>query len=140
VIAYFDTSALISLLVDEPTSPVVGGVWDEATRVTSVRLLYPEARAALAQAQRKGRLTRRQLKVAVTQLESLDRQLDHVEVTAILAARAGELAEEVAIRGDDAVHLAAAESIADQDLVVVAGDGALRSAAHTLGHATARLD
>ena len=140
MIAYYDTSALIPLLIDEPSSPVVGRIWDTATRVSSVRLLYPEARAALAQAQRMGRLTRRQLRVAVTQLESLDRQLDHVEVTALLAARAGELAEEVAIRGYDAVHLAAAESIADQDLVVVAGDGALRSAAHRLGMATARLD
>jgi len=140
MIAYFDTSALIPLLVEEPTSASVARLWDDATRVASVRLLYPEARAALAQARRVGRLTSRQLSTAVTGLESLDRQLDHIEVTAHLAARAGELAESAALRGYDAVHLAAAESVADTELVVVAGDLALRSAAHTLGLAIATLN
>ena len=69
-------------------------------------------------------------------LELLDQHVDHVEVTAELAARAGELAEAVAMRGYDAVHLAAA----DGDLIVVAGDLALRSAAHQLGLATATLN
>lgn len=137
MIAYFDTSALIPLLVEEPTSTAVAGLWDEATRVVSVRLIYPEGRAALAQARRMGRLTANQLKSAVAELAALDRQLDHVELTAALAARAGQLAEDHALRGYDAVHLAAAESIADTELVVVAGDQALRSAAQALGFATA---
>jgi len=38
------------------------------------------------------------------------------------------------------LHLAAAELIADEDLVVVAGDQDLRSAAQALGLATANLD
>jgi predicted nucleic acid-binding protein len=140
MIAYFDTSALSPLLVEEPTSASVALLWDSANRVASVRLLYPEARAALAQARRVGRLTPRQLSRAVADLESLDQQLDHIEVTAHLAMRAGALAESSALRGYDAVHLAAAESITDSELVVVAGDLALRSAAHTLGLATATLD
>ena len=139
MIAYFDTSALIPLLVEEPTSRVVARFWDDATRVVSVRLLYPEARAALARAGHMERLTSNQLRKAVDDLEALDRQLDHVEVTAHLATRAGELAEAVALRGYDAVHLAAAESIADQELVVVAGDLALRTAAGTLGLTTVVL-
>lgn len=139
MIAYFDTFGVIPLLVEEPTSVAAARFWDQAARVVSVRLLYPEARAALAQARRNGRLTARQLSTAVSELESLDRQLDHVEVTADLAARAGALAETAALRGYDALHLAAAESIADADLVVVAGDVALRSAAHALGLATATL-
>ena len=139
MIAYFDTSALIPLLVEEPTSPVVAQFWDDATRVASVRLLYPEARAALARAARMERLTSNQLRKAVDDLEALDRQLDHIEVTAQLATRAGELAEAVALRGFDALHLAAAESIADQELIVVAGDDALRSAADGLGFNTAVL-
>jgi predicted nucleic acid-binding protein len=84
-------------------------------------------------------MTSHQLQAAVNDLEVLDRQLDHVEVTAQLAMRAGELAEAVALRGYDALHLAAAQSIADEELVVVAGDLALRTAAGELGLATAVL-
>jgi uncharacterized protein len=49
VIADFDTSALIPLLIEEPGSVRAGRVWDVADHVTSVRLIYTEARAALAQ-------------------------------------------------------------------------------------------
>lgn len=140
MIAYFDTSALIPILVEESSSPTATRLWDDAMRVVSVRLLYPEARAALAQAQRMGRLTSRQLRSAVADLESLDRQVDHVEINEVLAARAGALAESVALRGYDAIHLAAAESITDAEMVLVAGDLALRSAAHVIGLATATLN
>jgi hypothetical protein len=139
MIAYFDTSAMLPLLIEEPTSAMATRLWDGASRVASARLIYPEARAALAQAQRMGRLTARQLSSAVRGLDSLDRQLDHVELTEPLAARAGDLAEDHALRGYHAVHLAAAELIADDDLVVVAGDEPLRWAAHSLGLATANL-
>lgn len=139
MIAYFDTSAVVPLLIDEPNASVASRLWDDATRVVSVRLMYPEARAALAQAQRMGRLTVGQLAAAVDALESLDTQLDHVEVSPALAARAGALAETAALRGYDAVHLAAAESIRSAEVVVVAGDTALGAAAQTMGMATARL-
>jgi predicted nucleic acid-binding protein len=140
MIAYFDTSALIPLLIEEPASAAAAQLWDGAGRVVSVRLLCPEARAALAQAHRMGRLSSRQLRSAVSGMESLDRQLDHIELTEPLAARAGQLAEDYELRGYDALHLAAAELIADEDLVVVAGDQDLRSAAQALGLATANLD
>jgi len=137
--AYFDTSAVIPLLVEEQASSVVTELWEAATRLVTVRLLYPEARAALARARRDGRLDGRRHRVAVDGLDRLDAQFDHVEVTAELAARAGELADTEALRGYDAVHLAAAELVADDDLVVVTGDTALRAAAHRLGLATAVL-
>ncbi len=139
MIAYFDTSAIIPLLVTEPTSDAVAEWWMRASRVVSVRLLYPEARAALARAHREGRLTARQHRTTVSELGRLDAQLDHVEVTGHLAVRAGELAEEEALRGYDAVHLAAAETIADNELVLVTGDQTLRAAAHHVGIATAVL-
>ena len=56
MIAYFDTSALLPLLIDEPGSERAGRLWDEADHVVSVRLIYVEARAALAQARRLERL------------------------------------------------------------------------------------
>ena len=60
MIAYFDTSAVIPLLIEEPASAGAVRLWDEATRIVSTHLLYPEARSALARAQRVGRLSEAQ--------------------------------------------------------------------------------
>jgi uncharacterized protein len=137
VITYFDTSALVPLLIAEPGSPAARQLWDGATRVASVRLVYPEARAALAQARRAGRLTARQLRTAVRSLDDHCSQLDLVEVSEQLANHAGELAEQHELRGYDAVHLAAALLIDDPDLVLAAGDLDLLAAATASGLATA---
>jgi predicted nucleic acid-binding protein len=101
--------------------------------------VYPEGRAALARARGLGRLTARQLRSAVRELDARYDELDLVEVDDHLARRAGELAETHALRGYDSVHLAAAERIHDSDLVVVAGDGALLAAAHAEGMSTAAV-
>lgn len=66
-------------------------------------------------------------------------QLDLVEIDGELARRAGELAEAHALRGYDAVHLAAAVRLRDPELVVVAGDEGLLAAARDEGMATAPL-
>jgi uncharacterized protein len=139
VIAYFDTSAVVPLLIAESGSARAASLWDGADRVVSVRLLYPEARAALAQAERLGRLTARQLRAAVAELESLFEEIDLVEVDGALARRAGELAEVRHLRGHDAVHLAAADRVHDPGVVVIAGNGALLEAAAAEGMAVAAL-
>jgi uncharacterized protein len=59
VIGYLDTSAFVPLLVAEPGSPACRRFWDDADTVVSCRLLYVEAAAALAQAQRMARLDAR---------------------------------------------------------------------------------
>jgi len=140
VIAYFDTSAIVPLLVAEPGSARAASLWDGADRVVSARVAYPEGRAALAHAQRLGRLTSRQLRIAVTDLDIWFDQVDVMEIDERLAHRAGELAEAHRLRGYDAVHLAAAERLGDgPDLVVVAGDGALLKAASAEGIAVAAI-
>ena len=139
MIAYFDTSAVVPLLIAEPGSDRAAMLWDGADRVVSVLLLYPEARAALAQAERLGRLTARQLRDAVTELDSLFEEIDLIEVDLTLARRAGELAEVRQLRGYDAVHLAAADRVRDPDVVVIAGDSALLDAAAAEGMAVAEL-
>jgi predicted nucleic acid-binding protein len=133
VIAYFDTSAVVPLLVAETGSVRAAALWDGADRVVSARLIYPEARAALAQARRLGRLTARQLRGAVSEFDSRYEELDLVDVDDVLARRAGDLAETYGLRGYDAVHLAAAERVRDADLVVVAGDRSLLEAATAAG-------
>ena len=139
MIAYFDTSAVIPLLVEESGSELAANLWSQADRILSARILYPECRAALAAARRSGRLSTGQLRRTVGELSNLVEQLDHVEITEHLAYSAGELAEKHSLRGYDAVHLAAAELAADEDLVLVAGDGELLRAAATIGLNTARI-
>lgn len=133
MIAYFDTSAIVPLVIDEASTELCNRIWTESTRVVSVRLLYPEASAALAMAERMGRLTRAQLTAAVNELDSIMTQIDLIEVTSDLAQSAGDLAREHGLRGYDAVHLAAARSVADGELVLVTGDAALAAAARSLG-------
>lgn len=137
MIAYFDTSALIPLLIDEPGSSRAGRVWDLADHVASVRLIYTEARAALAQAARLGRLVSADLAPTLDGLERLYGQLDLLEVDDLLVRRAGELAQLHALRGYDALHLAAAERVQGETTIVVTGDSDLVAAASTLGLAVA---
>ena len=137
MIAYFDTSAVVPLLVDEATTELCSRLWNESTRVVSVRLVYPEARAALAQARRLGRITRSQLAEAVAELDSLVDQIDIIELGADIARSAGDLAEQHGLRGYDSVHLAAALAVADDELVLVTGDAELATAAMSAGIAVA---
>lgn len=137
MIVYFDTSAVIPLIIDEPTSATCERLWNEAARVVSVRIMYAEARAALAMAKRIGRLTSRELTPAVKLLDTLVDQLDTVEITETLVFNAGVMAQEHGLRGYDAVHLAAALAVADEDAVLVTGDHQLSAAATRLGLAVA---
>lgn len=100
--------------------------------------LIAEARAALAQAARLGRVAEDDLAVAIEELGSLYDQLDLLEVDDLLVRRAGELAQRFALRGYDGVHLAAAERVQNGTTVMVAGDGDLCAAAEGIGLAVAR--
>lgn len=128
MIAYFDTSAVIPLLVDEPGSETALSVWLGAESVVSTRLLYAEAGAALVRAARLDRLTPRALDQALGELDGIWSQLFVVEIDDILVRTAAALARQHSLRGYDAVHCSAALRIAGPDTVAVAGDGDLISA------------
>lgn len=89
---------------------------------------YPEARAALASAERAGRITSSELDRSNSRLNQLWAQLQVVELDEQLAFSAGELAEGYALRDLDAVHLATAFALRDESLVVATWDAELRSA------------
>jgi predicted nucleic acid-binding protein len=139
LIVYFDTSAIVPIVIDEPSSTVASRLWDEADRVVSSRLVYVEGRAALAMAHRLGRIDEPGLREAVYSLESLHDQLDLIEVTEGLLREAGGFAEQLSLRGYDAVHLASARLVDDAEMVLAAGDQSLLAAARALGVATADL-
>jgi len=136
VIAYFDTSALVPLLVEEPSSPACRRLWDEADEVLTVRIAYVEAAAALAAAARLGRLGDRALRATRRGLADLWSQLGVIEVDQMLVERAAEIAGRLALRGYDAVHAAAAEQLSDPQLVAGAGDRRLLEAWRDLDLAT----
>jgi predicted nucleic acid-binding protein len=139
VTAYFDTSAVVKLVIRERGSTEALEVWEAAGTAVSSVLMYPEARAALKKARRERRLTDAQLRLAVTAFGALWQQVDRVVVSASLATRAGVLAHEYDLRGYDSVHLASAEMVAEPRLVFVAADADLCAAAQRLGLAVAAV-
>jgi uncharacterized protein len=139
LIVYFDTSAIVPIVIDEPSSPAAARLWDEADRVVSSRLVYAEGRAALAMACRLKRIDERQLRAVVEDFEVLTRQIDVVEVTENLVLQAGALAEQFDVPGHDAVHLASARLIDDPDVVLASADAHLLAAAQQLGISVAPL-
>jgi predicted nucleic acid-binding protein len=139
VIAYFDTSAVIPLLVLEAGSEAAAELWNAADRVVSVRLVYAEARAALARAGAMGRLDDDDLAEAVRLFEAVYDEVDLIEIDDALVRDAGDLAQSLGLRGYDAVHLAGARRVQEDDLVVVGGDRALLAAAHKSGMAVAAV-
>ncbi len=127
------------LLVEEVGSERANLLWNQADRVAAVRLIYAEGRAALGMAYRLACIDLEALRTAVHELDQLYKQIDIIEVTDNLVQRAGALAEDYSLRGYDAIHLAAAETLCDEDVVLVAGDGSLCNAAEILGLNIARI-
>ncbi|MGL5849863.1 MAG: type II toxin-antitoxin system VapC family toxin [Phycicoccus sp.] len=136
MILYVDTSALVPLLVDEPSSVACGEVWDAADRVVVTRLAYVEACAALGRARQLGRITRAQVDQARTLLDELWSVADVVEIDRALMALAAGLAVDHELRGFDATHCAAALAVDDIALVAASGDRRLLEAWHAEGLAT----
>jgi predicted nucleic acid-binding protein len=137
VIVYFDTSAFVPLLVQEPGTPTSSELWESADEVVTSRLLFVEAAAAVARARRLGRITARHHRHAVGSLADLWRDFRVVEIDDVVAGRAAELSERCALRGYDAVHCASAERIDAPDLVVASGDKEVLAACAELALATA---
>ena len=133
MIAYFDTSALIKLIIEEAGSESAKQLWDASASTFGGRLVYPGGRAALASARRGGRLSAAGLRSAKARLAELWDQILVVELSAQVADAAGDLAERYALRGYDAVHLASALTIKDMDRVFVTWDRDLSLAAARAG-------
>ncbi len=131
MITYVDTSSLLKLLIEEPGSELAGRLWDTADALASVPLVVVEARAALAAAERGARLTAAQHVEAKSELSVLLDELTMVAITDDLVAQAAEFADREALRGYDAVHLAAAVKVGAD--VLTSADTALCTAAERCG-------
>ena len=132
-LVYFDSSALVKLVVEEPGSDLVAELWDGCDAALSSRLAYPEVRAALAAAARNHDLDEDGLAAAKLAWEEFWGAVRPVELTAELERVAGELSEQHALRGADAVHLASALVVHAPDLLVAVWDGRLRAGGTAAG-------
>ncbi len=127
MITYVDTSTLLKRLLEEDGSARADVIWESADVLVSAALVVVESRAALAAAERGGRLTVREHRSVKAGLVDLLEEVAIVEVTVELVAVAADLAEEEALRGYDAVHLAAALEVGAQ--ILTTSDSALCAAA-----------
>lgn len=133
---YFDTSGLVKLVLAEDDSALAVELWNETPAKASSELAYPEGRAGLASARRAGRVSRADHRLALEAFERFYGALFLVGVTSTLTRRAGDLADELALRGYDAVHLASAISLG-AETTLVTWDGDLARAASGAGCAVA---
>lgn len=101
--------------------------------LTVGRIAYPEARAALASAERAARITALELDDARSRLNRLWAQMQIVELDEPFTSSAGDIAESHALRGFEAVHLATAAALEDESLIVATWDADLRGAALNAG-------
>jgi predicted nucleic acid-binding protein len=134
VILYLDTSSLLKLYVDEQHSPAVRDWAVAAQMLATSCVTYPEAVATLARRHRLGDLSDASLRRAVT---ALKRQWPSVAAIELHLELAAELAFRHALRGLDAIQLAAALTVAQtagMDLVAFSTfDHQLSQAAHAEG-------
>jgi predicted nucleic acid-binding protein len=104
--------------------------------VVSSRLAYPEVRAALAAARRSRRIETVGQREAKRTWEQFWSAVRVVELTEAVAGSAGQLAEDLALGGADAVHLASALVLGDTHVVMAAWDERLRAGAERAGLST----
>lgn len=124
---YVDTSTLLKLIVAETGTDAAYAVWGNAKSLVAVSLIEVEAAAALAAAHRQGRLTMEALHLAEHSLDDLVEQLDIIEVDAEAHRASPQAGARPALRGYDAVHLAAATMVGAD--VFTSADSALCDAA-----------
>jgi len=140
VAAFFlDTSTVLKRYVQE-----TGTAWVQALAAPTVRhslfvvrITLAETVAAITRRERGGSITPQDAATAVADFQlDFARQYRVVEVSAGLVAQAATLARRHALRGYDAVQLAAALEIhaTDPSLTLLSADAELNTAATAEGH------
>jgi predicted nucleic acid-binding protein len=140
MIAYFDTSALIKLVLAEDGADQATRLWEAAAEVVVSRMAWAEALAALAAARRGRRLTDEEHAAAVRAIRRCVSSCTVVSVADQLVDRAAQLAAAYELRAADAIPLATALAVLDAESVLVTWDKRLRQAAAQAGLVTGPAD
>ena len=134
---YFDSSALVKLVLDEAGSDIAAALWNACDGALSSRLAHPEVCAALAAAGRNHDLTEAETSAALSDWELFWASMRPVELSADVERAAGALAATHQLRLADAVHLASALALGSTDLTVAVWDRRLHAGAAAVGLAVA---
>lgn len=136
MVAYFDTSAFVPLIVCEPGSKPATDIWSKSSAIVSTRLLFVETVSAISRSNRgQGELA----ELTPVQAESLEKFWSAVFPLTLddaLMRFAADCATGFGLRGYDAVHCAAAAMIAGDRVVAASSDQRLLDAWSSLGLAT----
>ncbi len=138
---YLDTSALVKLYAEEEGSDLVRQGVRESDLIATSLLSYAETRSALAKKSRTRDISRATLTRCKRDFERDWLRLHRLPVDEPLVRKAGEMAEQHALRALDALHLATADSLQAtlRDAVTFACfDEALNAAAEAHGLALLR--
>jgi len=136
LILFCDTSALMKLYIVEPGSDLAKSLVAEAEAVAVVRIAWAEFHAALA---RRAREVPKDAAAVDDVRRALAEDWAHyliLEVSQSLVEKAGEFADAFALRGYDAIQLAAAHELATQaerPVAFACADQRLARAAKILG-------
>lgn len=136
-LVYFDSSALVKLVLDEVGSDLTATLWNGCDAALSSRLAYPEVCAALASAGRNHDLTEAEATDTIGAWETFWVSMRPVELSGLVEQSAGALAARHGLHGADAVHLASALALGTRDLTVAVWDRRLHSGALAAGLAVA---
>lgn len=139
-LVYFDSSALVKLVLDEAGSDIAAALWNGCDAAISSRLAYPEVCAALAAAGRNHDLTETEASAAANEWDEFWASTRAVELTADVEQIAGALTRRQRLRGADAVHLASALALGVPELTVAVWDRRLHTSAAAVGLAVAPAD
>ena len=132
-LVYFDSSALVKLVVEEEGSDIADLLWNDCDAAFCSRLGLPEVSAALHAARRNKALTAAGLEQALELWEEFWSALRPVELTDSVGRAASDLAGTYNLRGADAVHLASALALRSDDLVFAVWDRRLSEGARAAG-------
>lgn len=133
MIVYFDSSALVKLLVTEDGSDLASFLWDECDAAVMSRLGYVEVCAALAAALRAHRLDEADYDRAKTLWMSYSGSIQWVELSSQISRHAAALVDLRPLKGADAVHLASGLALGADDTLFAAWDQRLWAAARDEG-------
>ena len=136
-LVYFDSSALVKLVLDEAGSDIAAALWNACDAAMSSRLTYPEVCAALAAAGRNHDLTESDASAAATAWEEFWASIRPVELTPDVERSSGALARRHRLGGAGAVHLASALELGAVDLTVAVWDRPLHAGVAAVGLAVA---
>ena len=133
---FWDSSALIPLLVDEPTGETIRGWLHEDTGILAWWATRVEITSALARREREGLLSAEETNAAAAALQRLAGAWEEVAPSEIIRSAAQRLLRNHTLRAADSLQLAAAWVAAGQEpaaLEIVSLDERLSAAARREG-------